>query len=130
MRGTVETRILVAFDDEYHAYRGVIAAGISVLRPRTEVAIVGLDQLEQEVERFDPHVVICSQPDTADPGSRVGWVELSLDPDRPAKVCVGGRCSEFSYLMLEGLLAVIDEAEELIRTKNRAHRLPGRKNGS
>lgn len=127
MRG-VETRILVAFDDEYHAFRGVIAAGISVLRPRTDVAIARLDELEEEIKRFAPHMVICSQPNIADPGGTLGWVELSLDPSRPAKVCIGGRRWESTEPTLELLLAVIDEAEERIQAKVECPDCADRKN--
>jgi X-X-X-Leu-X-X-Gly heptad repeat protein len=41
--------VLVAIEDEYRAYREVIAAGLQALRSGTEVAAVGLDQLEAGV---------------------------------------------------------------------------------
>jgi hypothetical protein len=109
-------RILVSFEPAYLAYQGVIAASIRILRPHTEVEIATLDALGEEVERFDPELVICSQPNTVDPGGRSAWVELSVDPTSPSKVCVGGRYSESTNPTLEVLLAVIDEVEELIQT--------------
>ena len=72
--------------------------------------------LAEAVERFDPELVICSRPNTVDPGGRMAWVELSVDPTRPSKICVGGRYSESTNPTLEVLLAVIDEVEELIQT--------------
>jgi hypothetical protein len=111
----VKTHILVAFDDEHRAYRGVIAAGIQLLRPHTEVSSAGLAQLQREIERFDPQVVICSQPNSVDPGDRLAWIEIPLDPDHLAKVCIGGRRSESSHLLLEEVLAVVDEAERIMR---------------
>jgi hypothetical protein len=102
-------RILVAFADEYRVYRGVIAAAIRVLRFRAEVVVVGLDALGDEVARFDPHLVICSQPNTVDPGGRPAWVELAVDPTRPTRVCVGGRYSESRNPLLDELLSIIDD---------------------
>ncbi len=106
--------MLVATEDEYRAYREVIAAGIETLRPGTEVTAIGLDQLEGELARLEPQVVVCTRP--AGSGVRLAWVELSLDPTRPTKISLGGRRSESTNPALETLLAVIDEAEGLPRT--------------
>jgi hypothetical protein len=108
--------ILVAFEDDYRAYRDMIATAIWMLRPHVEVETAGLERLGEHIERFDPELVICTRPNTVDPGGRPAWVELSLHPTQPTKVCVGGRYSERTNLTLDGLLAVIDEVEELIRT--------------
>lgn len=116
-RGT-KTRILVAFGDEYRAYRGVIAAGIRVLRPHDEVKVTGLDVLREEIEGFDPQVVVSSHPSTSGPGSRFAWIELSLNPLQPSKMCLDGRRWEITSPMLEDIVAIIEESEILIRTKN------------
>jgi hypothetical protein len=110
-------RVLVAFEDDYRAYREVIAAGIQVLRPHIEVQAASLEALGERIERFDPHLVVCRRPDTVDPGGRLAWVELSVDLLRPAKICVGGRYSERINPTLVVLLTVIDEVEELIGMK-------------
>ena len=108
----------MAFEDLYRSYQGVIAAAIRVLRPRTEVQTTTLDELSEEVRRSDPDLVICSRPNTVDPDGRLAWVELSIDPTRPTRVCVGGRYSESSNPTLEVLLAAIDEVEELVGTND------------
>jgi hypothetical protein len=41
-KGRRATRILVALEDEYRAYREMIAAGIEVLRPYAEVTASGV----------------------------------------------------------------------------------------
>jgi hypothetical protein len=92
----------------------VIAAGIRVLRSQVEVASSGLEALEEEIGRLDPHVVVCSLPATMGPGDRVAWVKLSVVPTQPTQVCVGGRYSEVRNPGFEMLLGVIDEAERLI----------------
>jgi hypothetical protein len=115
-------RILVSFESGYLAYQGVIAASIRILRPHAEVQTTTPDALGEEVERFDPELVICSQPNRVDPGGRIAWVELSLEPTGPSKVCVGGRYSEPTKPTLEMLLAVIDEVEKLNQTNDHLRR--------
>ena len=111
-------RILVSFEPGYLAYQGVIAASIRILRPRAEVRTTTPDALGEEVERFDPELVVCNRPNTVDPGGRMAWVELSLESTRPSRVCVGGRHSEPTNPTLEALLEVIDEVEKLTQTNN------------
>jgi F420-dependent methylenetetrahydromethanopterin dehydrogenase len=100
----------------------VIASAIRVLRPHAEVQTTTLETLGEEVERYDPDLVICSRPNTVDPGGRIAWVEVSIDPTQPSKVCVGGRRSESNNPTLEVLLAVMDEVEELIQANDRSRR--------
>jgi hypothetical protein len=113
-----DIRILVALEDDYRAYRDVIAVGIHALRPHTEVTNAALKKLEEEVGRLEPDVVISSVAARADYGQRLAWVELSLDPARPSKVCVGGRFTERINPGLEALLEVVDEAERLVGSEN------------
>jgi hypothetical protein len=54
-------RVLVALEDEYRVYRDMIAAATAVLRPQSEVETTGLDELGEQVRRFDPQVVVCSR---------------------------------------------------------------------
>ena len=108
-------RILVSLEPAYLAYQGVIAAAIRVLRPGTEVETTTLDALGEAIERFDPQLVICSRPNTVDPGGRIAWVELSIHSIRPSKICVNGRHSESAIPTLDVLLMVIDEVDRYIR---------------
>jgi hypothetical protein len=111
-------RVLVALDDEHRAYREVIAAGIGLLRPQVEVSTAAPADLGAELGRFGPQVVVCGVPGGSDPGSVPAWVELPLEVGRPARIRVGDfRRREVVGLTLEGLLGVVDEAEELVRAK-------------
>ncbi len=112
---------MVAFEDEYRAYGEAIASAIRGSRQRVEVAVAELGTLGAEVVRLDPDLVICSRPNTVDPGGRPAWVELSADPDQPSRICVGGRRSESRNPSFEELLSAIDELEGLIET----NRVPG-----
>ena len=110
----VETRILVAFEDEYRAFREAIAEALRVLRPGDEVEAADLATIGERVARFDPHMVVASFPNAFEPGGREAWVELSPNPDRPSKVCVGGRRSGAFNPSVEDLVSVAEEAEKLV----------------
>jgi hypothetical protein len=78
------------------------------------------NRMREEVERFDPHLVVSSLPNTVDPGGRAAWVTLSENPDEPSEVCVAGRRRRGARNPgMEELLAVIDETEGLVRTGGR-----------
>jgi len=116
--GQIDVRVLVAFEDDYRSYREVIATGIRVLRPRTEVETAPMEELEEQIERFDPQLVVCSRPNTLASRRCAAWVELPLDPTRPTKICVAGRYSKRSNPEVEVLIAVIDEVEQLLLANN------------
>jgi hypothetical protein len=110
-------RILVAFEDNYRAYACALATAISAARPRLDVATVGLEALQMEVARLDPHLVICSLPNPAAAvqEGRLSWVQLSVDPHQPSKFCLlNGRRWESLNPSLEELLGVVEETESLL----------------
>jgi hypothetical protein len=90
----------VAFEDQYQTYREVIAAAIQVLRPQVEVSTTDLDDLEAQVARLNPQVVISSQ--NRSPRLRPGgtWVQVPLE--------VGPR----TEVTMENLLEAIDGVED------------------
>jgi hypothetical protein len=116
VRSYNKTRILVAFEDDYRAYADALAKAISAARPQLDVATVGLEALQTEVARLDPHVIICSSPNpaTEQQEGKLAWVELSVDPHRPSKFCVSGRRWESLNPSLEELLGVVEETERLL----------------
>jgi hypothetical protein len=54
-------RVLVAFEDVRSSYSRVIARAIRQLRQGLAVRSIVLEELERELVRFDPHVVVCSR---------------------------------------------------------------------
>lgn len=105
--------MLVTFEDDYRAYRDVIAAGIQALRPHVEVDTSGLDALGERIEHFDPDLVICSRLGAAEAHPGYAWVELPVDPMRPARVRLVSRYSELRNPAMNELLTVIDEMERI-----------------
>jgi hypothetical protein len=61
----VRARVLVAYGEEYRAYREVVAAGVRLLRPGTEVSTATPADLEAKIALLDPQVVVCGVPPTA-----------------------------------------------------------------
>jgi hypothetical protein len=94
-------RVLVAFDEVYRTYREVIATGIQLLRPQVEVTTTALDELEQEVARLDPQVVVCSRDRPASVPPGVAWIMVPFDP-----------VPRTSEVTLEKLLEIIDRVQE------------------
>ena len=113
-------RVLVVFEDIRSVYGEVIAMAIYELRPALEVRSSTLGALERELVRFDPHVVVCSRPNSEYPGARGAWVEIptddeASDEERLAKVCVDGERWRSDGPPLAELLEVIDQTEERLR---------------
>ena len=103
-------RVLVALEDDYQLYREMIAAGLQILRKDAKVECATLEALKEELERFDPEVIICSgHKDVKSNRGRV-WIELFVGSTLPARVSTGhGGGYELANPTLEGLLEVMDE---------------------
>ena len=109
-------RVLIVYEDSHRAYGEAVSGAIQGSRPSVEVALTHLRELEAEVERFDPHLVVSSRTNTVDPGNRAAWVTLSDEPDEPSEFCLDGQRSGSANPGIEDLLEIIDETEELVRT--------------
>ena len=113
-----QTRILVAFEDDYQAYTDALSNAIRAARPHLKVTTATLEALQREVARLDPHLVISNLPNpaTEQEGKLLlfpAWVELSLDPHLPSKFRVDSRRWESLNPSLEELLNLVEEAEQL-----------------
>lgn len=113
----VTTRILVAFEPGYHVYQSAIASALQKHRPHIKVTTAEPEEFETEIIRFDPHLVICSRPNTVPPSSKAAWVEFSLDPEQSTIICLDGEYSEAANPGFEELLSIVDETERRAQTK-------------
>jgi hypothetical protein len=109
-------RVLIAYEDAYRSYGQALAGAVRGLRPGAEVSLVHARRLAPEVARLDPHLVICNRPNDVDPGGRAAWVTLSEEPEGPSEACVGGRRRVLRNPGIEELLAIVDDAEDLVRS--------------
>jgi hypothetical protein len=108
-------RVLVAI--EPRAYREVIGISIQHLRPNLEVIVIEPDELKQTIARFAPKLVMCKLSAASMPQGRNAWVEFHPYEEPAAVISLDGRRTEFENISLEELLSVIDETEELCKTK-------------
>lgn len=45
------------------------------------------------------------------------WEKSSLNEEPPARICLGGQRREMEQVEFDDLLSIVDEAEELARTR-------------
>src|SRR4051794_3029405 len=110
-------RVLLSFEEEYQVYMEARADAIRVFRPNVEVATAGARELEAQVERLDPQLVICSPPLPDNPvDNQLSRIELSPDPDQPSRFRVGERRWESTNPTLGEILPVVNETKALFRT--------------
>ncbi|CAA9534977.1 MAG: hypothetical protein AVDCRST_MAG05-4765 [uncultured Rubrobacteraceae bacterium] len=113
-------RVLVSFEDVRGVYGEAIARALGELRPGLEVRTAPLSGIGRELRLFDPHVVVCSQPNGERPGGRGAWVQVPTDDEtgdegRPARLCLGGERWDTEGPTLEEILDVIDETSRRLR---------------
>ena len=99
-------RILVAC--ELQSYRQALAAAFRELRPDVEVFEAEMEDLDQEVERLGPHLVVCSKLTAQVEDRAPSWVELYPNHGSRSVVSVLGERSSVEELQLSDLLSIID----------------------
>lgn len=98
---------------ELRSYRESIAAVFRTLRPHVEVFEAEQEDLDREVLRLRPDLVVCSRVTSLVQSDLPHWVELYLDHHSRSVVCIEGECSTVEDIQLADLLSVIDRVEFL-----------------
>jgi hypothetical protein len=115
-------RILICYEESYRAYGDVLERAIGILRPEADVASCRLAEIGEQVESFDAHLVVSSDPNTVDyPGGRAAWYRLSPELDEPSEACLGGQRWRRLNPPLEELLSFIDEVEALVGSRHEVY---------
>jgi hypothetical protein len=109
----VVVRVLVAL--ELRTYRQAIASALGYSRPHAAVSVSDPEDLDSEMERVEPHVVICSQSTQPVRDGALCWVKmLIVGEELRAIVSVKGLASTIvPNIQLTQLEALIDRAEVL-----------------
>jgi hypothetical protein len=104
---------------EPRSYRQVVGQTIQALRAHIDVVVLEPATLGAGVKRLDPELVFANQPDTFAPTGRSAWVEFRPYEERPARmrICLGGRRWELEVVEFDDLLSLVDQTEELARTR-------------
>ena len=110
----------MAFEIIRSLYSNTMARAIRDLRSGVHVRSTILEELEQELGSFNPHVVVCSQPKSMHPTARGAWVEIPTDEElkgeeRLAQICLDGVHWRTDGPPLAELLEVLDETHKRLR---------------
>ncbi len=106
-------RILLT--NEPRSYREAIAGAVRALKPNTEVFVAGPENLDAEVKRRSPHLVVCSQATPLVERRSLVWVELYPDHGSISTVSIDGERSTVVDIELADLLITVDRAEDFAR---------------
>ncbi|HKH11522.1 MAG TPA: hypothetical protein VKA73_10300 [Rubrobacter sp.] len=104
-------RIIVA--NEPRSYRDSISGALQILRPIAEVFRAEPADLEREVARLAPHLVICSRLTPTVESGAPCWLELYPGGSPDVTVGINGERTDMPEFDFEGLLAVVDRVEIL-----------------
>jgi len=103
------TRVLVAC--ELRSYSEALAAAFRGLRPDIEVFEAEEEDLDREVERLDPDLVVCSRLTASVEDHAASWVELYPDHEPRSVISVLGERSTVEEIQLSDLLSIIERTE-------------------
>lgn len=107
------TRILVA--SELRSYREAVATAFRELRPDVEVFEAESGDLNREVLRLRPDLVICSQVTPLVKERVRNWVELYPDCEPHSEISIEGESSTVEDMQLTDLLDVVDRTQHVAR---------------
>ena len=98
-------------------YREALALAVHRHRPDFEVRMAAPEGVYEEMGRFNPHVLVRSDNDDRDPlllERVLCWVEVMYTDSMNAKIGVDGSIEEVSDMAMDGLLAVVEQAEQMV----------------
>lgn len=111
---TENLRALIA--NEPRTYRELLFEELRRLRPQLEVNTVEPEALDAEVERFHPHLVVCSRKEEFLQNGPLTWVTLYPDDQNLAEICTAGGCATIVGIGFDDFLSVVDGTEFLHRS--------------
>ncbi len=106
-------RVLVA--NEPRCYRDVVAATLGVLRPGAEVTAVEPIDIDAELSRLRPHLVVCSRLTEAVEARAGAWVLLYPEGENRAVVSVDGQRTTQPNIRFDDLLRTVDRVALLLQ---------------
>ncbi len=112
-------RILITAEDRHRLYADSIGAAFEALRPRLQVLVAELKELDDIMALLEPEMVICIRSTPVEPAvSALAWVELSVEPDLPTTIRMGERHWGVSNPTLDQLLGIADGVGALVKRRS------------
>jgi hypothetical protein len=112
---TFGMRILLAFQHKHTTHMDSVQSSIRKYHPQAEMLAIDSQALEEEVDRFKPHLLVCEPPVSDNLGNKVpAFIELSIEPSQLSRFCVGRRRWESLNPGIEELMAVVAATEKLV----------------
>lgn len=102
-------RVVVA--NEPRSYRQLLAGVLQRLRPGALVSEVEPGELDGEIERIRPDLVVCSRLTESVELYPISWVLLYPGGENRVVTCVAGSREEREDMGVEELLSVLDRTE-------------------
>lgn len=109
--------ISVLIANEPLSYREVMAVTLQELRPEVEVLTSDPADLEREILRLGPDLVICSQAPVVAHPNLLTCVVMYPDGENRAEVTTDGRCVNVPGIEFGDLLSIIDDTVLLGRDR-------------
>ncbi|MDQ3045421.1 MAG: hypothetical protein M3R06_09790 [Chloroflexota bacterium] len=103
-----KVRVVVA--NEPRAYREAIGTVMRELRPDVEVVTVEPGDLDDEVFRCPPLLVVCSRLTDAVLAYCKSWIALYPNGESHAEISIGGRFITLADVAFDALMSLLDEA--------------------
>ncbi len=95
------------------SYRESIAAVLRSFRPDAEVFEADSGEMDREILRIRPDLVICGRVTSLVRERVPNWVELYPECEPHSTICVDGECSAAPEVELSDLLSVVDRVRPL-----------------
>lgn len=94
-------------------YREALAETFREFFPESEVYEAEPDDLDREVDRLHPDVVICSKTTDLVEAGVPNWIELYPGHGMESIASIGGRRKTFASIQLSDLFSVFDQLQTL-----------------
>ena len=114
-RGTSILRILITITPRM--YREALALVVHQRRPDLEVRLAPPENALEEVRNFVPHLLVRNDNDGIDSDVLAGvpcWVGVTYTDSMDVRINLDGSIEEVSDMAIDGLLAVVEKAEQII----------------
>jgi hypothetical protein len=105
-------RVLIAITPAL--YQQTLALFVKERRPSVEVETTELANLDSDVERFEPDLVICHKTSTEVRKRVFSLIEIHYTNGLDAIVSIEGKETRIGDINIEDLLAALDETEGLV----------------